>query len=55
MVYSPYAIDYSEGVDIYDPDTGQYLTESEARSRCATTRKRLIMKPRKIGCFVKDI
>lgn len=55
MIYNRNAIDYSQGIDIYDPDTGQYYTDSEARALSQGRRKRLIMKPRKIGCYVQTI
>ena len=53
IIYSKDAIDYSKGVQIYDPDTGLYYTEEEARALTQIRRKRLILKPRKVGCYVR--
>lgn len=53
--YNPYAIDYSQGVDIYDNVTGKYYTEEEAREAPQEVRSRLTLKGRKIGAMVMTI
>lgn len=55
MIWNPCAVDYSQGITITDPETGLTYTEEQARNLPEDIRKRLINKPNKIGCFVKDI
>lgn len=55
MIYSEVAIDYKEGLSIYDPVTKQTFTDEEAREQPKEVRQRLIMKPNKIGCYVLTI
>ena len=54
-VWSPVAIDYSAGLDIFDYETKKFYTEEEAVLQPSEVRKRLVMRPRKIGCWVKDV
>ena len=54
-VWNPVAIDYKEGVIIFDPVTGCVYTEDRARQQPQEVRVRLINKPRKLGCFVMTI
>ena len=54
-VYNPIAIDYRKGVDVYDPQTGFTYTEEQAHKQSPEVRKRLIIKARKIGCWVMDL
>lgn len=51
-VWSPVAIDYSVGVDIYDKVTDTVYTEEEAHKLPPEVRSRLTCRPRKIGCYV---
>ena len=51
-IYSKVAIDYSAGIDIVDYETGKVYTDEEARLQPEEVRSRLVMKPRKIGCWV---
>ena len=52
LVWNPVAIDYSLGVDIYDPITDTIYTEKEANVCSGDIKSRLVNKPRKIGCWV---
>ena len=52
LIWNPYAIDYTAGVDIYDPTTGFIWSEEAAKKLPEEVRKRLIMRPRKLGCWV---
>jgi len=52
MIWSDLAIDYSKGVDIYDLKENKIYTYEEAKAEKPDIRKRLINKPRKIGCYV---
>lgn len=51
-VWNEEAIDYSAGLDIYDPKTDTIYSELEANQLPACSKSRLILKPRKIGCYV---
>ena len=51
-VWNPKAIDYNKGLDIVDPKTKKVYTEEEARQQPQEIKSRLIMKARKIGCWV---
>jgi hypothetical protein len=55
MIWNPYAIDYSEGVDIIDPVTQVIYTDEEAHKQPVEVKHRLILKGRKIGCYVMTI
>ena len=55
MEWNPKAIDYEAGIDIYDPETGKIYTDVEARLEPSEIRRRLLIKPRKIGCWVLDL
>lgn len=57
MIYSPYAIDYSEGVNITDVKTGIHYTDAEAKAlpKDSQIRKRLVVSGKKIGCDVMTI
>ena len=52
MIYSSVAIDYSVGIDIYDPVNGKVYKPEEAIILSEEIKSRLINKPRKIGCWV---
>lgn len=54
MIWNPKAIDYSKKVRIFDPKTKKYYSEKTAKNLPIKSiiRKRLINKPKKIGCFV---
>jgi len=54
-VWSQFAIDYSKGIDIYDPVEKKIYTDSEARQAPREIQTRLINKPRVVGCYVEDI
>ena len=51
-VWNSKAIDYSKGVRIYNPDTGIYYTEEQARLCNPETNHKLCLKANKIGCYV---
>jgi len=51
-VWNPLAIDYSKGVDIYDPVEKRTLDEKEARKVSKEVKKRLTIRGRVIGCWV---
>jgi hypothetical protein len=51
-IWNPVAIDYSAGVDIYDPITGIVYTDEEAKMQQKDVRSRLLLRGRKIGCWV---
>lgn len=52
MIYNEFAIDYSEGVVIFDPVTSITYDEESARQLTVEIKKRLILKPNKIGCYI---
>lgn len=54
-VWNPFAIDYSQGVDIFDPKEERYYTDSEARQAPKEVQSRLTLKGRVIGAFVDGI
>lgn len=55
MIWSNVAIDYDAGLDIFDPVTNIIYTNQEAILQDDIIKSRLIMNPRKIGCFVMDL
>jgi len=54
-VWNPVAIDYSKGVDIYDPIENKIYTDSEARQTSKEIQSRLTMRGRVIGAFVEGV
>lgn len=55
MIWNSAAIDNSAGLDIIDLETGIVYTKTSAREQSAIIRSRLVNRPRKIGCYVKDL
>lgn len=54
-IWNAKAIDYSAGLDITDLVTGKMYAEDEAIAAPKEIRSRLVMKARKIGCWVDGI
>jgi hypothetical protein len=54
-VFNPLAIDYSVGLDIVDLKNKLVYTEEEAHKLPQEIRQNLVMRPRKIGCWVDDL
>lgn len=55
MIYSELAIDYKEGFHIVDDLTNRVYTEEEARALPQRIKTRLVNRPKKIGCYVKEL
>ena len=51
-VWNPQAIDYSKGTEIYDYFTEKVYTEEEANKLPDHIKSRLLLKGKKIGCWV---
>jgi len=51
-IYSKDAIDYEAGFNITDCITGEIYTDEEAHQQTQEVKSRLILRPRKIGCYV---
>jgi len=51
-VWSPKAIDYSQGFQITDSKTKQVYSHEEANTLPQEIKTRLVLKPNKIGCYV---
>jgi hypothetical protein len=54
-VWNTIAIDYSVGLDIVDLKTKLVYTEEEAKKLPTEIRQNLVLRPRKIGCWVDDL
>jgi hypothetical protein len=55
MIWNPDAIDYSKGVDIYDPETDTVYTDEQAKTQPKEIRTRLLLRGRSTGCWVLDL
>lgn len=55
MIKSSDAIDYDEGLDIYDPVDDKCYSHDEACSLPDDVRARLQLKPRKMGTMVYTV
>ena len=55
MIWSDVAIDYSVGIDIYDPIEDKIYTQQEAEKLPQKIKSRLVNKGRVIGCWVKEL
>jgi len=54
MIWNKDAVDYSKGVRIVDCLTGFEYSEAEARRQSVEVKKRLILTPNKVGCWVYE-
>jgi hypothetical protein len=53
--WSAEAIDYAAGVDVVDAQDGRVLTAEELANTPLNERKRLLLRPRKVGCLVATV
>lgn len=54
-VWSDVAVDYSGGVDIFDPVTGIVYTHGEAIQEKQDVKSRLTLRPKKTGAWVRCV
>lgn len=52
-VWSDFAIDYSDGIDLFDPITELWYSEDEAQHLDDMVQSRLVIRARKHGAWVK--